>query len=256
MCLYLLQDLFVFCFSWQYRLLYIVPIFLFSQVMSLQAETGRTQAYDDNIGAYWFLLPTEDLGLVKGQGRQVRKLFEAPSLDLKTILNQASLHEKNIRIWLVRQQRTLQQRLCRLAPTRIAVHIQALQKEKQRQLLLWKNVHRSYGHSVRAYFDKRQRLRKIDTSLVVIILKAFAVVEEMQDVRQQQVLASWLALIDLWQQDRQEAQKICTNLKKIKFNQPEMMRPYYLAFYRFLSLVPIEERSRFLAHLHFKHSDK
>ena len=243
----------------QKKLFYVSFCFFFLQVTDLDAlpKHKAPQNEGDDVGAYWFLLPSEGLGLKKGQGREIRKLFSSADLDMQAILSAAIRHEQNFRSWIEKQQSILRSRLCRLSDKRAFAYVRSLAQEKQRQELLWENVRQSYGRSARAYFHQRKTLKKIDSNLLPILFKALAAFQDMQDFRQQEVLASWTSLLSFWQKNnRQEVKKICARGEKVKLDSPEFMRPYYLSFYRFLELLSLKERRLFLTHLHFQYSDK
>ena len=176
-----------------------------------------------------------------------RRLFHAPVLDIETILKAAVQHEKEVYFRLKKEKTILHKRLCSIFNTKdYKAYVQILEKEKKRQYLLWRGAHRNYARSVENYLESRRRLGKIDSKLVDLILSAFLVVKEIQEQRQKQILRGWDFVLSFdWEKTKK---KDCQTFilpaspKSVK----ELMRPCYLAFYRFLRLLPAAERSRFL----------
>ena len=218
----------------------------------------------------WFLLPTSRLEGYKKLGQVYLNLFAAPSLNLEAVFALAKKYEKKIEYWQYKQRYDLKRSLCLLKQNEFQERLGYLQKERKRQFLLWQAVHQNYARSVENYLEKRQALGKLEPSLLKLIQSSFKDLKEMQHQRQKQISGSWALLLRTWEAQAAKSslfRKSCAaqsqsrpfrgflqqeeaSIKKEKQEARELIRPYYLALYRFLRLFPASERGPFLFQMH------
>ena len=202
------------------------------------------------------MLPGSRLKGHKKLSRRYLNLFAAPSLDLEAIFSFAEDYEKKILHWLHEQKYNLNRNLCTLKQSELKKQLHYLKEEKKRQFLLWQAVHKNYTRSVQNYLKQRQIMGKIEPSLLKLIQNNFEDLKEMQHQRQKQIVDAWDPLFRTWERQlaRYSPPKAnCRSQSAMDFKEPnnrELIRPYYLALYRFLRLFPASERGPFLFHIH------
>ena len=231
-------------------------IFLAIGCFALWAETKQKIVGADKKQDNWFLLPVSHLKGHKKLSKLYLDLFAAPSLDLEAIFSFAEEYEKEVRHWLGQQKYNLNHELCALGQSELKRQLKYLKEEKDRQLLLWRNVHRNYTHSVQNYLKQRQARAKLEPSLLKLIQSNFKELREMQDQRQKQIGDAWTLLFRNWEKQSRASslhKESCTvqSLRNFKeLSETELIRPYYLSLYRFLRLFPARERGPFLFRMH------
>lgn len=217
---------------------------------------------------HWFLLPTliqsSRYSIVrKSNQRFILKIISRPVIDRKQLLQSAKIYEEQYLLWLQEQQKNLLLDLCNYQKKQKIKYIKLLEQEKERQYTLWKNVQKSYIYTLKSYLNQRLRKNKIEATLQQKIVKALNVISEIQIRRQRHWILAWESFLKITKSSLQElivkkSMLTCDSkdslLNQITTNpiipKEESMRPYYLALYRFLHLLPLEERIRFLKKTH------
>ncbi|MEQ9363310.1 MAG: hypothetical protein RIF32_03650 [Leptospirales bacterium] len=206
---------------------------------------------------------------------QSLRLFSAPVLDPAAIEALAARYELRSRALLSERHAQLIQIVCKLEPARRRDAIQAYEIQRQRQWNRWLNLQQRYEASLK--YRLSRDVHEDDAAAgarLTTLLGARAAVQALQRERQQLVSESYESLLatlgrrvpggpdadaacdapipPIRGNGGSEAATAAETGSAIAPGQPTeyLYLPYYLALYRFLSLLPPDQRSRLLLALH------
>ena len=199
---------------------------------------------------------------------QSLRIFSAPVLDPGAIETMAARHETTSREILAQRQADLIAAVCAFEPAERGAAIDAFEIRRQRQWTRWLTLQERYETSLKYRLSAGvHRDDAAGQARLATLLQSRAPVQALQRERQKLISESYARLLTaLKNQVEDEPAAACsTDLrpapprdvgpgKPAEPNdwQPEeyLYLPYYLALYRFLNLLPPDQRAELLLALH------
>ncbi len=226
----------------------VAPFFLGAALScSSGPKPGREEVQEEPLPSVSMLLPSPLENEARSEQERMLRLFSAPVLNLGLIEDAAETYEATSRKRIAERQADLAEHVCGLPGERREREIERLRILQRRQYARWRSLQARYEASLRYQLERDvDEHNPAQVAELDRILQARKAVQLLQAERQSLVGRAY---------DRYLAnlagglENGCSPAPAV-LPREQLYRPYYLALYRFLSLMAPGQRSRLLLELH------